>query len=102
MTLIPIDYVFILSLILFFIGIFGLLIRRNIIVIFICLEIMLNSSAYVYVISGEYWGQPDGQVMFILIMTVAAAEISIGLALLIQLQKNLKSFDIDKFSRLKG
>lgn len=102
MIVIPIDHVLILSFILFLIGILGILIRRNIIFIFICLEIMLNSAAFVFVISGEFWGQPDGQIMFILIMTLAAAEISIGLALLIQLQKYFKSFDIDIISRLKG
>ena len=66
------------------------------------LEIMLNATALAFVVAGSRWAQPDGQIMFILVLTLAAAEASVGLALLIQLYRRFKTLDIDAASTMKG
>ncbi|WP_043448474.1 NADH-quinone oxidoreductase subunit NuoK [Halotalea alkalilenta] len=99
---IPMEHGLILALILFVIGAAGLLVRRNMVFVLMCLEIMMNAAALAFVVAGAAWGQPDGQVMFILIITLAAAEASIGLALLIQLHRRFKTVDIDAVSGMKG
>ncbi|ANF56737.1 NADH-quinone oxidoreductase subunit NuoK [Halotalea alkalilenta] len=99
---IPMEHGLILALILFVIGAAGLLVRRNMVFVLMCLEIMMNAAALAFVVAGAAWGQPDGQVMFILIITLAAAEASIGLALLIQLHRRFKTVDVDAVSGMKG
>jgi NADH-quinone oxidoreductase subunit K len=66
------------------------------------IEIMLNAAGLVFVIAGSRWGQPDGQVMFIFILTVAAAEVSIGLALILRLYQQFKTLDVDAARELQG
>lgn len=99
---IPMEYGLILALILFVIGAAGLLVRRNMLFVLMCLEIMMNAAALAFVVAGAAWGKPDGQVMFILIITLAAAEASIGLAFLIQLHRRFKTLDVDAVSEMKG
>lgn len=100
--MLPMEHGLILALILFSIGAAGLLVRRNMVFVLMCLEIMMNAAALAFVVAGSAWMQPDGQVMFILIITLAAAEASIGLALLIQLHRRFKTLDIDAVSEMKG
>ncbi|MFD2512388.1 NADH-quinone oxidoreductase subunit NuoK [Pontibacter locisalis] len=88
--------------ILFTLGLIGVLVRRNIIFMLVSVEIMLNSAGLAFIVAGMRWAQPDGQVMFIFILTMAAAEVSVGLALILQLYHNLKTLDTDAASILKG
>jgi NADH-quinone oxidoreductase subunit K len=88
--------------ILFALGLIGVLVRRNIIFILLSVEIMLNAAGLAFVVAGSRWGQPDGQVMFIFILTMAAAEVSVGLALVLQLYHQFKSLDVDAASQMRG
>jgi NADH-quinone oxidoreductase subunit K len=67
-----------------------------------CIEIMLNASGLAFVAAGSQWGQPDGQVMFLFILTMAAAEVSIGLAFVILFHKRQAELDVDAASELRG
>jgi NADH-quinone oxidoreductase subunit K len=87
--------------ILFLIGLVGFLVRRNIIFMLLSIEIMLNSAALVFVIAGSHWMQADGQVMFIFILTVSAAEVSVGLALILQMYHHFKTLDADALKKLR-
>ena len=98
----PMEYSLLLAVILFCIGLAGLLIRRNIIFMLLCIEIMLNAAGFAFVVAGATWGQADGQVMFIFILAMAAAEVSVGLALIIQLHKRTGSLDVSKANKMKG
>jgi len=86
---------------LFLTGLVGFLVRRNIIFMLLSIEIMLNSAALVFVIAGAHWMQADGQVMFIFILTVSAAEVSVGLALILQMYHRFKTLDADALSNLR-
>lgn len=88
--------------ILFMMGLTGVLVRRNILFMLISIEVMLNAAGLAFVIAGARWGQADGQVMFIFILAVAAAEVSVGLALIIQLFRQNKTLDTNAASKLKG
>ncbi|QCE34362.1 NADH-quinone oxidoreductase subunit NuoK [Acetobacteraceae bacterium] len=100
--MIPMGHGLILAAILFSLGLFGLMIRRNLLFMLICLELMLNSAALAFVVVGSGWQQADGQVMYILALTLAAAEASVALALLFQLYRRYQHLDIDVVSELRG
>lgn len=102
MTPIPLEYGLIVAGILFVLGLTGVIVRRNIIFILVSIEIMLNAAGLAFVVAGSRWGQPDGQVMFIFILTVAAAEVSVGLALVLQLYHHFKTLDADAASKMRG
>ena len=87
--------------ILFVLGLVGVLTRKNIIFILISLEIMLNAAGMAFVAAGARWGQPDGQVMFLFILAMAAAEVSVGLALILQAYHQHKTLDIDQLTALR-
>lgn len=99
---IPMEHGLMLAALLFTIGLGGLMLRRNILFMLVCLEVMTNAAALAFVVAGSHWMQPDGQVMFILVLTLAAAEASIGLALLLQLYRRHRSLDIDIASEMHG
>jgi len=99
---IPMEHGLLLAGALFSLGLFGLLTRRDILFMLMSLEIMLNAAALAFIVAGSRWGSPDGQVMFVLILTLAAAEASVGLDLLIQLYRRFKTLDIDAASTMKG
>ena len=102
MTPIPLEYGLIVAGILFALGLIGVIVRRNIIFILVSIEIMLNAAGLAFVVAGSRWGQPDGQVMFIFILTVAAAEVSVGLALVLQLYHHFKTLDADAARKMRG
>ena len=102
MTSIPLFHVLILSCVLFAIGFVGVVARKNTLFILMSLEVMLNAVGVAFIGAGSVWQQADGQVMFILILTLAAAEVAVGLALLIRMQKKYRSLDIDLLSQMKG
>ena len=88
--------------ILFALGVVGLLVRRNLVFILMSIEIMLNAAGLAFVTAGARWAQPDGQVMFIFILAMAASEVSVGLALLLQLYHQNQSVDAEAASEMKG
>ena len=79
------EMVMLLAALLFVLGIAGVIIRKNIIFMLLSVEIMLNASGLAFIVAGAKWAQPDGQIMFIFILAMAAAEVSIGLALILQI-----------------
>jgi len=99
---IPFEHAMILAAILFFIGLAGVMMRRDAIFILLSLEVMLNSAGFALVVAGAQWHRGDGQVMFLFILAVAAAEVSIGLALVLWLYHWHKTVDIDKASSMRG
>ena len=99
---VPMEHVLTLAGLLFSIGLLGLMLRRNIIFMLMSLEVMLNAAALAFVAAGAHWGQADGQVMFLLILSVAAAEVAVGLGLVLQIQRRFKSLDMDQANRLRG
>ncbi len=99
---IPVEHVLVLAGTLFLIGLTGVLVRRNIIFLLMSLEIMLNACGLAFVAAGARWGAADGQIMFMLILTLAAAEVTVGLGLVLQLERRFDTLDIDAASELKG
>ena len=102
MASVPIQYALLLAAILFALGLIGVLVRRNTIFILMSIEIMLNGAGLAFVAAGARWGNPDGQVMFIFILAMAAAEVSVGLALVLQLYHRFKTLDVDAASEMRG
>jgi NADH-quinone oxidoreductase subunit K len=102
MSTVPLEYGLIVAGILFALGLIGVIVRRNILFILVSIEIMLNAAGLAFVVAGSRWGQPDGQVMFIFILTMAAAEVSVGLALVLQLYHRFKTLDADAARKLRG
>jgi NADH-quinone oxidoreductase subunit K len=102
MTAIPLFHVLVLSSLLFAIGFIGVVARKNTLFILMSLEVMLNAVGVAFIGAGSAWQQADGQVMFILILTLAAAEVAVGLALLIRMQKKYRSLDIDLLNEMRG
>ncbi len=84
-TFVPMNQGLLLAGILFALGLAGLLVRRNLIFVLMSIEVMLNAAGLAFVAAGSRWGEAGGQVMFIFILAMAAAEVSVGLALVIQL-----------------
>jgi NADH-quinone oxidoreductase subunit K len=92
----------ILAGVLFSIGFAGLLVRRNLIMVLACIEIMLNAAGLAFVVAGARWGHADGQVMFIFVLTMAAAEVAVGLAIAIRFRQTLGRLDVDDADEMKG
>ena len=92
----------ILAAILFALGLIGVLTRRNMVFVLMSLEIMLNAAALAFVVGGARWGQADGQIMFLMILSLAAAEVAVGLALVLQMFQRFKTLDLDVLSKMKG
>ncbi len=91
-----------LAAVLFALGLAGLLARRNVLFILMSLEVMLNAAGLAFVAAGQRWHQADGQVVFLFILAMAAAEVSIGLALVLRLYHQNHSLDADAASRMRG
>ena len=91
-----------LAAILFALGLIGVLTRRNMVFVLMSLEIMLNAAALAFIVAGARWGQADGQIMFLMIISLAAAEVAVGLALVLQMFQRFKTLDLDVLSKMKG
>jgi NADH-quinone oxidoreductase subunit K len=91
----------VLSLLLFVIGVVGVFLRRNIITVFMCVELMLNAVNLSFVAFSRSLGTLDAQVLVFFVLTVAAAEAAVGLAIILALHRNKDTLDIDAFSLLK-
>src|SRR5580693_3545497 len=102
MVPIPTEDVLYLAMTLFALGLIGLLTRRNLIFTLMSIEIMLNASGLAFIAAGARWAQPDGQVMFIFILAMAAAEVSIGLAFVLLFHKRQLALDVDAASEMRG
>jgi NADH-quinone oxidoreductase subunit K len=96
------QFLLMLAGILFSLGLLGVLVRRNLLFVLMSIEIMINAAALAFVAAGSRWGQPDGQVMFLMVLTLAAAETSVGLAMLLQLQRRFRTLDTDAASDMRG
>lgn len=102
MNAVPLEHGLLLAAVLFCLGLIGLLVRRNLLFMLMSIEVMMNAAALAFVVGGARWGQADGQVMFIFILTLAAAEASIGLAVLLQLYRRFDTLDVDAASEMRG
>jgi NADH-quinone oxidoreductase subunit K len=102
LTVIPYEHGLIAAGIIFLLGLTGLLVRRSIIFSLMSIEIMLNAAGLAFISAGSRWGEPDGQVMFLFILAVAASEVSVGLALVLQLYHHYKTLNTDEASRMRG
>lgn len=91
-----------LSAILFVIGVVGVLIRRNAILIFMSVELMLNAANLAFVAFARHFDRLDGQIISFFVMTVAAAEVAVGLALIVTIFKTKRSIDVDEINTMKG
>jgi NADH-quinone oxidoreductase subunit K len=99
---VPMEHGLLLAAVLFVMGLTGLLVRRNILFVLMSVEVMMNAAALAFVVAGSRWVQPDGQIMFILILSLAASEASVGLAILLQLYHRYQALDIDAASEMRG
>lgn len=99
---VPLEYFIILSSFLFCLGVLGVLIRKNAIVILGCVELMLNSVNLLLTAFSAYKGNADGQILVFFIMVVAAAEVAVGLAIIMMMYRNTRSVDVSIFNKLKG
>ena len=98
----PVTYYIILSAILFTLGATGVLIRRNAIVIFMSVELMLNAANLAFVAFARAYGAMSGQIFVFFVMTVAAAEVAVGLALIVAIFNTKQSIDVDQMNSMKG
>jgi NADH-quinone oxidoreductase subunit K len=99
---IPINMYLMLSTVIFLIGAVGVMARRNTIILFMCIELMLNAVNLLLVAFSTLHNDPSGQVFVFFIMAVAAAEVAVGLAILSMIYRNLKSIDTDLLGKLKN
>ena len=99
--MVPVDYYLALSGILFVIGALGVLIRRNPLIIFMSVELMLNAANLTFVTFARLYDTFSGQIFVFFVMTVAAAEVAVGLALIVQIFKSRHSINIDEMNSLK-
>jgi NADH-quinone oxidoreductase subunit K len=99
---IPMEHGLAIASVLFALGLIGLLVRRNILFVLMCIEVMMNAAALAFIVAGSRWAQPDGQIMFILVLSLAASEASVGLAIVFQLYRRFHTLDIDVASDMKG
>lgn len=102
MATIPVEFGLILASLLFTMGLLGLLVRRSLIFMLICVEVMLNSAGLAFIVAGARWQEADGQIMMIFILTMAAAEVAVGLALILTIFRKHKFLDADQVSQLNG
>ena len=102
MIAIPIEHALLVAAILFALGLAGLVLRRNLLFMLMSIEVMLNAAGLAFVAGGARWAQPDGQIMFLFVLTTAAAEVAVGLALLLLLYQRFKTLDTAAASLMRG
>jgi NADH-quinone oxidoreductase subunit K len=99
---VPLDQGLLLAAILFALGLTGVLVRRNLLFMLMSLEVMLNAAGIAFIVAGARWAAPDGQIMFILVLTFAATEVSVGLALILLMHRRISTLDADAGDHLRG
>ena len=100
--MVPVDYYILLSAVLFSIGAFGVLIRRNPLIIFMSIEMMLNAANLAFVAFASVNKSFSGQIFVFFVIAVAAAEVAVGLALIVEIFKSRRNINIDELNSLKG
>ena len=100
--MIPTDYYLILSAIMFTIGVLGVVIRRNVLIIFMCVEMMLNAVNLTFAALARHLLQINGQIFVLMVMVVAAAEVAVGLAIVMKVVRNKDTTNIEDVNLLKG
>jgi NADH-quinone oxidoreductase subunit K len=100
--MVPVNYYLILSGILFSMGVLGVLVRRNALVVFMSIELMLNAANLAFVAFARIFNQLDGQIFVFFVMTVAAAEVAVGLSLIVSIFRSRNTINVDDLSSLKG
>ena len=100
--MVPTSYFVLLSAILFTLGVVGVLVRRNALIVFMSIELMLNAANLALVAFAQRWQSATGQIIVFFVITVAAAEVAVGLALLVAIFRSKRTTDIDEISSLKG
>jgi len=100
--MVPTSWYLLLAAVLFTIGASGVLVRRNVLVILMCVELMMNAVNLTFVAFSRELNSMSGQVFVFMIMTVAAVEVAVGLAILVELYRHVKSVNVDDFDSLKG
>lgn len=99
---VQIEYFVVLSAVLFIMGVLGVLVRRNAIMIFMSVELMLNAANLALVAFARQWGDVGGQLAVFFVITIAAAEVAVGLALIVAIYRTKKSIDIDELNLMQG
>lgn len=99
---IPFEHGLIVAAILLSIGLCGLMLRRNLLFILMSIEVLMNACALAFVVTGSRFGQVDGQIMYILVISLAAAEASIGLALLMRMYRRHHTLNVDSVKEMRG
>jgi len=102
MPTVPAEYYLVLSAILFTLGVVGVLIRRNALVMFMSVELMLNAVNLTLITYSHFLENVDGQIFVLLVMAVAAAEVAVGLAIVVALYRHKETTDVDEMDLLKG
>jgi NADH-quinone oxidoreductase subunit K len=102
MTTIPISWYLIVSALLFTIGTIGVLVRRNPLIIFMSIELMLNAVNLAFVTLSSYLDSADGQIFVFIVLTVAAAEVVVGLAIIVSIFRTRRNIDVDEMNLLRG
>jgi len=100
--MIPVAFPIALAVILFCMGIVGVILRKNAIIIFMSLELMFNAANLLFITFANQFQQVDGQIFVIFVMVIAAAEVAVGLAMIVAIFRGKHSVDIDQLTRLKG
>jgi NADH-quinone oxidoreductase subunit K len=100
--MVPVSHILILSGVLFALGVVCVAVRRNLLMILIGVEVMINAAGLAFVAGSLRWAQPDGQIFVLFLAAMAASEVSVGLAMIVYMQKRKRSVDLDDFSDLKG
>ncbi len=100
--MVPVNHYLIFTAVLFTLGVIGVLTRRNAIIVFMCIELMLNSVNLSMVVFARFLDSMDGQIAVFLIMTVAAAEVAVGLALIVAIYRKKESINVDEMHIMQG
>ena len=101
-AVIPMETGLLLAAVLFVLGLLGVLVRRNLLLVLLSIEIMLNAAGLAFVVAGAKWAAADGQVMFLFVLAMSAAEAAVGLALLLGLHVRFRTLDTDSPSQMRG
>ncbi|MYB38181.1 MAG: NADH-quinone oxidoreductase subunit NuoK [Gammaproteobacteria bacterium] len=99
---VPIEHVLALAGLLFLLGLIGVLVRRNVMFLLMSLEVMMNAAGLAFVAAGARWGAPAGQIMFMFILALAAAEVAVALGIVVQLARRFESLDVDNADEMYG
>jgi len=98
--MIPLSHILILAGTIFALGAVCVTVRRNVLMILIGVEVMLNAAGLAFVAGGMRWGMPEGQIFVLFLMSMAASEVSVGLAMVVYLHKRIRSVNVDKYKEL--